>query len=240
MSHLRALCRLAQVLSTVLVSFAAQAQIVREELSVEGVNHTISVTRFGAAGETERPAVLILHGSSGLDFGTVAYERYAIAIAETGIDAYIVSYFKRGTGSLCQCWDAWAQAISDVVAVVLRRPEASKRVGLLGFSLGSAVAVASARDARIDAIVTYGAFLPYDKRAWPTRLPPIAILHGEADESVPLKAARELADWPTALGGRVIFVVYPGEGHRQSYWREDSAADAVHRTLTFFRNELNR
>jgi dipeptidyl aminopeptidase/acylaminoacyl peptidase len=63
-------------------------------------------------------------------------------------------------------------------------------------------------------------------------------LHGEADESVPLKSARELAEWATRLGGRVTFQVYPGEGHRQSYWREQSAMDAFKRTLTFFRDEL--
>jgi carboxymethylenebutenolidase len=238
MSCLRMLCPGALVLSTVLVCLAAHAQVVREELSVDGTTQSISVTRFGADIGTSRPAVLVLHGSSGLDFGAAGYERYAIALAQNGIDAYVVSYFKRGTGSLCQCWDTWAQAVSDVVSGVLRRPDSSRKIGLLGFSLGSAVAVASARDARISALVTYGAFLPYDKQAWPDRLPPIAILHGEADESVPLDSARELAAWATGHGHRVVFHVYPGEGHRQSQWQEQSAKDALYRALTFFREEL--
>src|SRR5262245_5600174 len=202
MLRLGAFGRCAQALSIVLVSFSANAQMMREELSIDGAAHTIAATRFGAAGGAPRPAVLILHGAGGLDAGAASYEQYAAAIAESGIDAYVVGYFKRGTGVLCQCWDAWAQTISDVVPHVLRRAESSQRIGLLGFSLGGAVAVASARDARINAVATYGAFLPHDRRAWPARLPPIVILHGEADESVPLKSARELVAWTTGLGAQ--------------------------------------
>lgn len=237
MLHPKALGSCALALA-VLISVTARAQVTREELPIDGMAR--SVVRFAAAGTEPRPAILILHGSSGLDFGTAAYDRYAVAIAEKGIDAYVVGYFKRGTGELCQCWDTWTQTISEVVSNVLRRPESSQKIGLLGFSLGGAVAVANARDERIGVVAAYGAFLPYDKRAWPNRLPPSLLLHGEADESVPLRSARELAEWARGLGGRVALQVYPGEGHRPSQWREQSATDSLNRALTFFRDELQR
>lgn len=239
MSWLRALCLSAHLLSFALVSFDAAAQVVREDLSIAGTNHAIAVTRFAAAGSAPRAAVLVLHGAGGLDVDAAPYERYASAIAMNGIDAYVVRYFRRGTAATCQCWDTWAQTISDVIAAVSRRPESTRRIGLLGFSLGSAVALAAARDTRVDALVTYGAFLPSDKRAWPDRLPPIVILHGEADESVPLASARELADWARPRSAQVVFHTYPGEGHRQSSWQEPSAADAFNRALALLRDALN-
>ena len=41
------------------------------------------------------------------------------------------------------------------MTAILRRPEASGRIGLLGFSLGGAVAIASARDRRVGAAVIF-------------------------------------------------------------------------------------
>jgi carboxymethylenebutenolidase len=58
-----------------------------------------------------------------------------------------------------------------VTTAILRRPEASGRVGLLGFSLGGAVAATSARDPRIAALVVFYGFIPNSQRARIDRLP---------------------------------------------------------------------
>ena len=51
------------------------------------------MTRYAADHVGKRPAVLVLHGSRGVEFSTRAYERYANTLAAGGIDAYLVRYF---------------------------------------------------------------------------------------------------------------------------------------------------
>jgi dipeptidyl aminopeptidase/acylaminoacyl peptidase len=48
----------------------------------------------------------------------------------------------------------------------------------------------------------------------------------------------ELADLARQRGGRAELVVYPGEAHGHSTWREPAATDAISRTIAFFRAEL--
>jgi len=66
------------------------------------------------------------------------------------------------------------------------------RVGLLGFSLGGAVAATSARDPRIAALVAFYGFIPNSQRARIDRLPPLLVLHGDADDNVPLLFGQNL------------------------------------------------
>jgi carboxymethylenebutenolidase len=112
-------------------------------------------------------------------------------------------------------------------------------VGLLGFSLGGAVAVASARDPRIGALVVFYGFIPLDQqRARTNHLPPLLVLHGEADSTEPLRSSQDLVDLARSLGGRAELVIYPGEGHALSTWRKSATTDAVDRYIAVFRNEL--
>ena len=208
---------------------------------VNGSNGAIEVIRFAAEGTTARPAVLILHGSGGLDTGYAAYAPYAQALAASGVDAYVVGYFSRDARWPCACWDAWARTIADVTSAILRRPEADSRVGLLGFSLGGAVAVVSARDPRISALVVLaGPFPDEAQRVRIDRIPPLLVLHGDADTSVPLRDGEALVNLARQQGGRAELVVYPGAGHRISGWERSAAGDAMSRMLAFFRAELVR
>jgi carboxymethylenebutenolidase len=198
---------------------------------------SIDVTRYAAAGRAPRPAVLVLHGSSGLEADLPAYARHAQALAARGIDAHLMSYYAPGTSWPCACWDSWAAAVRDVAHAVLRRPESTGHIGLLGFSLGGGVAVASARDPRVAALVVISGVLPDE--AWrPERWPPLLALHGDADTSVPLRDGTALVELARRRGGRAGLVAYPGAGHRLSTWDEQAASDAVSRMIAFFRTEL--
>jgi carboxymethylenebutenolidase len=217
-------------------SFAAD----EEELRI-GSGGAIAVTRYAAQGAAPRPAVLVLHGASGIEVDPEAYTRHARTLAANGVDAYLVRYFGPGSNARCYCWDTWAQTIADVMTAVLQRPEASGRIGLLGFSLGGAVAIASARDPRVNALVIFYGFIPNDtERARLRRLPPLLALHGTADTNVPLSSGEELVRLARQHGGRAELVVYPGEAHGHSKWREAAATDAVDRMIAFFRAELVR
>ncbi len=221
----------------VLAASCAAAEIIPQELSVDVSERAVAVTRYAAEGTASRPAVLVLHGAGGLDVGPQGYARPASALAENGIDAYLVRYFGSGDRS-CGCWDLWAETVATVTTAILRRPEASGRVGLLGFSLGGAVAVAVARDPRIAALVVFYGFIPNGQRSRIDRLPPLLALHGDADDNVPLASGQGIVSLARQLGGRAELVIYPGAGHRYSTWGEIAANDAINRTISFFRAQL--
>ena len=85
------------------------------------------------------------------------------------------------------------------VGLVTERGESNGKAGLLGFSHGGFIAVASAAaDPRIDAIaVFYGGIPGHTDLA---RLPPLLALHGDADRNVPLADGAALVAKARELG----------------------------------------
>ena len=53
----------------------------------------ISAELYAAPGKAPRPAVIILHGRQGIGAFHAFYQRSAQAIAQAGIDAYLLSYY---------------------------------------------------------------------------------------------------------------------------------------------------
>src|SRR5437764_1504468 len=179
------------VVLAVAFSMPCRAETLPQELSVESNGRAVALTRYAAPGEAPRSAVLILHGVSGFDANREAYVGLALELARNGIDAYLVSYYAPGASRSCYCFDVWAATIADVTSAILRRPEA-RRVGLLGFSLGGGVAVTSAHDPRVAALVVFYGFNPNTARR--ARLPPLLVLHGDADDNVPLRDGQDLVE----------------------------------------------
>ena len=106
----------------------------------------------------QSPAVLILHGTRGVELNHRAYERYANALAAAGIDTYFARYLtsadkrafdpKTSTRESRAAYDmgryeGWTRRVSSVVTAILARPESSGRIGLLGFSTGGFLAAAT-------------------------------------------------------------------------------------------------
>ena len=69
------------------------AHALPEDLHVAAEGGPVALTRYAADLPGKRPAVLLLHGSRGIELRPRAYERHAIALAAVGIDAYLVRYF---------------------------------------------------------------------------------------------------------------------------------------------------
>jgi carboxymethylenebutenolidase len=220
----------------------AASEVRIEEFTVKVKGRALTIMRYAAEGENARPAVLVLHGSSGFGVGHQAYDYAATTLAVYGIDAYLVPYFGPGESAACSrmasCFEAWTETVADVMTAILKRPESSGRVGLLGFSLGGAVAFASARDPRVGAAVIFYGFIPGNWRGGPGRLAPLLVLHGDNDNIVPLSAGRGLVEDALARGGRAEIVVYPGQPHAFSTWSRPTAIEAVERMTAFFRSEL--
>jgi carboxymethylenebutenolidase len=68
----------------------------------------------------------------------------------------------------------------------------------------------------------------------------LLILHGDADQVIPVREARLLADFAGQFGAKVDLVIYPGESHGFGARLESAdGADALTRTLAFLRKELD-
>jgi dienelactone hydrolase len=209
-------------------------------LSFESLGHTVQVDAYVPEGKGQRhPAAIVLHGSSGIHMvGSSGAQRYAEALANRGIAAYVVHYFD-GTGTFSaddatearEYW-RWVRVIRDAVGWLRARPEVRpSRVGIVGVSLGAYVAVgAAASDPRVSRVVLMSGGLEPGIADSVQRFPPVLLLHGSADNVVPVAAEDTLTRLLTQH--RVPFTVhrYPGEGHE---FGDLAAVDAVDRSARF-------
>jgi carboxymethylenebutenolidase len=109
-------------------------------------------------------------------------------------------------------------------------------VGVVGFSLGAYLALAVAtQEPRIGALVDCFGGLPVPFESSAASLPPVLILHGDADPVVPVEEARKLARLLRAAGRPHEMQLYPGGGHG---FRPAEGRDAFARVLAFFDRHL--
>ena len=225
------------------------AAAVPEQLVIKTDEGDMEVSRIGADGTAKRPAVLLLHGTRGIEMKPAAYERHANSLKAAGIDGYLVRYLSEGdvrifaTGNKQEReahdatrYDAWARRVSAAITAVLARPDNSGRIGLLGFSLGGFVAAATAiRDERVAALAVLYGGLPDAMASDVKHLPPLLELHGEADSNVPLREGERLVQLAKAAGAEAEQVTYPGKTHGFDFSDTDPATfDAIGRVTRFF------
>jgi carboxymethylenebutenolidase len=129
------------------------------------------------------------------------------------------------------------KTVWDSVSFVAREPNVDpERIGFLGFSLGAYLALASAAiDSRIKAVVEFFGGLPKEIKPFTRRLPPVLILHGELDETVPASEAYDLQKFLEKKNVPHEIKMYAGVGHGFSgeIWR-----DAGLRSLAFLKKHL--
>jgi carboxymethylenebutenolidase len=218
-----------------------------KELTVPTTDGPVRATVMTAQGDAPRPSVLLLHGRDGIK-PEDAYRRYAAALTVAGINAWLFSYYSPSDeqimlnpgreahiGRYRERFRAWAEKTAEIAEFALAQPGSSGRIGLLGLSNGGFLAVgAAAIEPRVNAIaVCYGG-IPGPMRTDVTRLPPLIVLHGEADQVIPVDEGRALADKAKALGGKVQLVVYPDAGHGFDFDPvSDTARDARVRAVEF-------
>ena len=183
------------------------------------------------SGTGRRPAILLLHGSGGhADFWTA---RLASLLAPAGIGLYAPHYFDRtGTGraDLALLTDGvhvpkWLATVNDALHFVSSRPGVDpQRIVIVGISLGGFLALALASQlsassepaerSRVAAIVDISGGLvpPYDALATAS-MPPTLILHGAADNIVPVSFAHQLDRKLSGLGIPHRTEILPNEAH---------------------------
>jgi len=212
--------------------------------------HPVAARLFAAPGSAKRPAVILLHGRQGLDRFPGYYEQFARALASSGMDAYLLSYYSGADQEQANATDktarqayfaqrrsAWSWLAQAVVSQALARNECSGLVGLLGFSQGGFLAVAAAsQDPRIAALVVFYGGVPGALRDSIAHLPPLIALHGDADNVVPLSEGQALVALGRKLGQPAELVVFPGAGH--GFSKGPDAAKAQQMALAFLRQRL--
>ena len=191
-------------------------------------NKQIAYEVFGP--DSTGPILILLHGASGP--GIPFYRQQAGYFAAKGYIVLYLHYFD-ATGSSAPSdknYAAWAQAVGDLVRECNANPSwSSRKIALMGFSLGASVALAAgSQRVPVDAIADWYGSLPDSFFEQRKGMPPLLILHGQQDSTIPIVNAQQLA--------RLCEMEhYGGEGHGFS---DASLKDADQRTLEFLARKL--
>lgn len=203
----------------------------------------ITVEMFAPAAQGKYPAVVALHGSGGLHSGGFADP--ARLLAASGFAVFVPHYFERtGTAwaddaTIRREFESWTETISDAITFAVAQPKTdAAHLGLLGFSLGGYLALAIAtEDSRVRAVVEYFGGLPEELEQAATKMPPVLILHGDADTRVPVSEAHRLRALLERTNTPHEIQIYRGAGHTFSGF---TMLDAAQRTLAFLQKHLGK
>ncbi len=227
-----------------LASFLSQPDVTKSTDTFSSAGKTIRIDRFLPNSGKSYPAVIALHGSTGMA-DSFASDRPARMLAGDGYAVFLLHYFDR-TGTTDQpspkqmhdMFPDWMATISDAIGYTGELPEVDgNQTALIGFSLGGYLALAlGATDPRVKAVVSVCGGMPEELLAQGPKLPPTLILHGEEDRSVPIAEAHKIRDLAASTGAVCECKFYPGESH---YLSTMSMLDIAQRIPDFLRRHLN-
>jgi carboxymethylenebutenolidase len=203
----------------------------------------IAIERYEPVEAGKYPAVMLLHAIDGLS--KPDGETYRAAARRYAVKGYVmlmVSYFdSTGNGEeqvkevreqflryakgACKPdeekavharFRTWMDTVADAVAYTRKLPNVDgDHVGLVGFSLGAYLALATAadRDLKLSVVIEFFGGLPKPMREKASNLPPTLIIHGDADRIVPVAEAHDLRDLLAKAKRPFEVKVYEGAGH---------------------------
>jgi carboxymethylenebutenolidase len=202
------------------------------------------------------PVVVVLHGAGGLGKG---YLSIADDLARAGFLVVVGCWHagERPTPGTAICSEATPQAewVADpaansgkeLIAMAKTLPNAqADRVGLYGISRGGHAALwAASTGAGVQAVVADAPAhrpaitpAPASSQDVVARLDaPLLILHGTADQAIPVEQSREYERAARALGKSIAVVYFEGIGHMPSLLPE-SQIEARQRAIAFLREKL--
>ncbi len=223
-----------------------------------GKHREMAATLIVPDGAGPFPAVLVLHTSGGLEHADIAFaERLSrqgyVCLVPEFLDAYGITPKTRD-----ETFTTFAADIYDdfnaAIATLERHPKvAGGKVGAVGFSNGGYFAMWLAATGKVAAGVSYygaisgaGTDIPLDRfsHAFTASSSPVLILHGTADGTVLVGAAKHLARILKQVGAPHELHLYEGADHRfdRDVGDDDAAKaraeDAWKRTLGFFNQHL--
>ncbi len=239
--------RLVVVVAVLAVAAAAPAQGLLGLFAPRGAQDAfmsagrpVGVEVFNPRSCAPAPAILMLHGAEGLCENPAIYRMMAAKLSNAGYVAIIVSYFDRtctvphapNIGKDTAEFRAWVATVRDAISYAACLPQVdANRIGLAGVSLGGYVAVATAAvDGRVRAVIEVAGGAPGNYVGLMKNMPPVLIVHGECDETVPVSEAHKLARLLEARGVCTELAIYPGQGH---LLQGEAQRDALRRAIAF-------
>ena len=219
-----------------------------EKVLLPAKERQVQVTFFRAPGTAQRGSVMMLHGAGGFERQIKKYDLYAATLASEGFDTYLVKYrsdsdmkaLMAGQNVFEARFGDWAKLVDDLADYLKAQKTSNGKVGLIGFSDGGTLtSAASALDKNVAAAVVYygmdGANVGIEEK----RFPPMLILHGDADQTIPWSQGEALAQHVQALHAHVELVLFPGEKHGfGADTTTKHGADALKRTIEFLHQQL--
>lgn len=182
---------------------------------------TLNAELYLPQGSGTFPALILLHGCSGIRPNVLAWGRW---LQSEGYAAFILDSFGgRGITSLCadsSSLSGWARS-SDVSAAahyLAALPVIDRhRIGAIGWSHGGwTVLWAGSNETREPSVRLRAlvAFYPFCGDTWSYRAsPPLLMLLGEKDDWTPAEPCRIIAENARQAGRDVTAVVYPKAHH---------------------------
>lgn len=226
-----------------LASFFSQPDVSKSTDTFNSDGKAIRIDSFVPNGDNRYPAVIALHGSTGMD-DSLSSDRPARMLAAQGYAVFLLHYFDRTATTdqpspeeMRALFPDWMATISDAITYTHKLRQVAKNgTALVGFSLGAYLALAlGATDQRVKAVVDFCGGLPEELLAQNPKLPPTLILHGEDDRSVPIAEAHKLRDLAERTGSVCECKFYEGEGH---YLSTMTMLDAAQRIPQFLKEHL--
>jgi dienelactone hydrolase len=183
------------------------------------------------------PAVIVLHGSGGVQPSKETHAAQWRALNEDGYCVCLPHYLDSTGGSARDPgshYGVWVRTVTDAVRFVL--PQHPRGVALIGYSLGASVALATAsQGSQIGVVVAWGGSLPDEYFQSFQRMPPALILHGQRDTVVPVRNAIQLERLCRIRSLECEVKLYPEEPHD---FGPAATADAYARIKAFLRRFL--
>jgi dienelactone hydrolase len=185
-------------------------------------------------------AVIVLHGCGG--FGEIDH-RLTAELPSYGIATLYVDYFEPtpppGRRGFCDAFGAfdsafprWERVVADAASSLRARGE--RRLGLVGWSMGGGLALASAVDVGgFDALAVLSAFAHDVTNA--AALPPTIVLSGGSGDAVPVSEAIALHRALVAAHVPNELHVYPHGNHQ---WKGRQGDAAIRWIGTFLHRHL--
>jgi carboxymethylenebutenolidase len=210
--------------------------------SFQSGGKSIRIDHYFPSKPGSHPAVLLVHGSGG-PLGGI--DPFANQAAQFGVHVFVVHYFERtghnwvAPGEIEPNFIVWWETLSDAVSFISVQPNVdSPRIALLGFSLGAYLSLAlAAYDKRVVAVAELFGGFPKEIEANAATLPPVLILHGEADKVVPVSEAYRLEAICKRHNIPYEIKIYRGQGHGFTGLAQ---MDAMRRIVGFLRKNLQK
>ena len=236
---------LSAIVSTVaatMLTASADAELVRVLERFPAGGKDIRIETFADPAGQDAPSIIVLHGSTGVEFANRFIANLAQSFAAQGFVVHLVHYFDRtGThfaddATIKRSSGEWLQTVHDAVSFIRKkRPRAA--IGFFGYSLGGyLVAAESVSNRQISAAVVLSGGLEGSAQSVKHAVP-MLILHGNVDQRVPVSEARRLEAALTRAGHPPEVHIYPREGHIMSL---STYADVVQRSAAFLRTHLRK